>query len=195
MPSYALYNLCVPGSEELGSCLPRARESGCIPRWTQQLRITKTKTQQFWSLWRVQSSCLGLAPTSSKGSGWADFLWGLNTACLLLTQTYSWTSAQGWQPPGKSWLWLHSEMGDSELSETWSARHRFSECHQRVILSRKGRRWVIMQRCEEEEKEREETVINTKDLFLSQFKSGDLSQMFVPKRKHKCSPETSGHRP
>lgn len=38
-----------------------------------------------------------------------------------------------------------------------------------------------MQRCEEEEKEREETVINTKDLFLSQFKSGDLSQMFVPK--------------
>ena len=38
-----------------------------------------------------------------------------------------------------------------------------------------------MQRCEEEEKEREEMVINTKDLFLSQLKSGELSQMFVPR--------------
>ena len=46
---------------------------------------------------------------------------------------------------------------------------------------RKGTGWWRMQRCEEEEKEKQEMVINTKDLFLSQLKSGDLSQMFVPR--------------
>lgn len=190
--------ICVSQAQRsLAAVFPRARESGCIPRWTQQLRITKTKTQQFWSLWRVQSSCLGLAPTRIPRalaelppvrSKYSMLAFNLNIQPGPVPRADS--------PQGSLdfWLriqrWVIQSYQRHEVLGTGSPMSPTCDPEQR-----KGMRWWRMQRCEEEEKEREETVINTKDLFLSQFKSGDLSQMFVPKRNTNVSPGTSGHRP
>lgn len=61
--SHAPYSCASQPQRSLAAVSPGARESSRIPRWTPRLLITKTITQQSRSPWRVQSSCLRLAPT------------------------------------------------------------------------------------------------------------------------------------
>lgn len=103
-----------------------ARESSHIPQWTPRLLITKTNTQQSWLPWRVQSSCLGLAPPripraltelSSVRSKYSTLTFNLNIQPGPVPRA---DSPQG--PAGKSWLLAaHSAMGIAEISEMWRA--------------------------------------------------------------------------
>lgn len=61
--SHAPYSCASQPQRSLAAVSPGTRESSRIPRWTQRLLITKTNTKQSRSPWRVQSSCLRLAPT------------------------------------------------------------------------------------------------------------------------------------